>query len=195
MGTRKPLLPLGGVPALVRCVEALRAAAPRELVAVLVANAGPEEALLAPWRVTIARNPDPGADMAASARIGLAALAERPDGVLIALADHPLVRPETCRGLRARFDAEPGAIHLPVYGGHHGHPVLFPRELLDELNAGGTLRDIVHRYSERVRAFAVEDPGVAFDMDTPGDYARLRRLAREDSEGKTGSASRPSSSA
>lgn len=56
--------------------------------------------------------------------------------------------------------------------GRRGHPVAFGRSLWGELAAlRGDVgaRELLRRH--RVAAVAVDDPGVAADVDTPGDLA------------------------
>ena len=82
-------------------------------------------------RCSSSRTPTPRATCATSVQIGLEALGADPAAVLICLADHPLVRPETIRALASEHAARPAAILAPAWRGRRGHPVLFPREALD----------------------------------------------------------------
>src|SRR6266700_1467591 len=94
-------------------------------------------------------------------------------GVLVCLADHPLVTAETFRLLIEEHRRTPETILIPAYRGKKGHPSLFPRSLIMELATLSTLRDVIGAYPERVRVTAVDDPAVIEDMDTPADYQRL----------------------
>jgi molybdenum cofactor cytidylyltransferase len=170
MGTCKQLLPVGDKPAVVCCLEAIVAAGLEDIV-VVVAPAGEAVAeLVRPFPVTVVCNEHTDSDMVQSVRAGVAAISAAVTGVCIALADHPLVRPETYRALLQRHAREPEAILIPVHGGRRGHPTLFPRALLEEIDRLPTLREIVSDHAERVRLVAVPDPGVALDMDTPAEY-------------------------
>jgi molybdenum cofactor cytidylyltransferase len=63
---------------------------------------------LAGLSVKLVDNPDPKSDMAASLRLGLRAVPADATGLLVCLADHPLVSAATVRALLARHRAEPG---------------------------------------------------------------------------------------
>jgi CTP:molybdopterin cytidylyltransferase MocA len=173
MGTSKQLLPVGDRPAVVRCLEAIIAAGVRDITVVVAPAADAGVELIRPFPVAVVRNEHPGSDMAQSVRTGLTALSPAVTGVCVALADHPLVRPETYRTLIERHAREPEAILIPAHGDRRGHPTLFPRPLLEEINRLPTLRDILAVHTGRVRLVAVPDPGVALDMDTPAEYRQL----------------------
>ncbi len=53
------------------------------------------------------------------------------------------------------------------------NPVLLPKSLLDDIFFGGTLRDIIKRYPERVSLVPVTDEGVIIDIDTMEDYRKI----------------------
>ncbi len=141
MGAPKPLLPLQGRPAVVRCLESLRDSGIAEIV--LVVNPEGGDIVIAakdiPARVAV--NELPGSDMAASVRAGLAVVDRDATGVLICLCDHPLVRPETIEAMVSLHARHPDAIIIPAYRGRKGHPTLFPRLILEDL---GT-----HRHASR----------------------------------------------
>jgi molybdenum cofactor cytidylyltransferase len=124
--------------------------------------------------VQVTVNPDPAGDMASSVRVGRQALVASVSGVIVALCDFPLVLPSTIARLAAVHGADHTAILIPCHAGQKGHPTLFPLVVLDELAAGGTLRDLVRRDPQRIRLLAVDDPGILQDMDTPEDYLAVR---------------------
>ena len=111
--------------------------------------------------------------MASSVRAGRDALTAEVSGVIVALCDHPLVSADTVAGLAAAHAASPAGIIIPCHGERRGHPLLFPRAILDELVNGMILRDLVRRDPDRIRCLTVDDPGVLIDMDTPEDYQRI----------------------
>ncbi|HEY3489143.1 MAG TPA: nucleotidyltransferase family protein [Candidatus Deferrimicrobiaceae bacterium] len=177
MGRCKPLLPLGDVPAVVRCIRALREAGIEQVTVVVAAPDGEAvAATVAPLGVTVVRNRDPESDMAGSVRSGLVAIDPSTRAVMICLADHPLVAPKTIRTICAAYYADPGRIVIPVHAGRKGHPTLFPRPVIEELSGLSTLRDVVGRDAGRVRLLDVPDAGVILDMDTPADYERLKEM-------------------
>jgi molybdenum cofactor cytidylyltransferase len=176
MGSCKQLLDLGGKTALARCLETLLAGGIREIV-VVVGMQGERvatEAFRFPVRVVV--NEDSAGDMASSLRVGRAALSATAGAVIVALCDYPLVLPSTIASLRECHAMEPDCIITPSHCGQRGHPLLFPRTVLEELREDLTLRDLVRRDPTRLCRVEVDDPGILFDMDTPEDYQRLCTL-------------------
>lgn len=173
MGAPKPLLPLQGRPAVVRCLESLRDSGIAEIV--LVVNPEGGDIVIAakdiPARVAV--NELPGSDMAASVRAGLAVVDRDATGVLICLCDHPLVRPETIEAMVSLHARHPDAIIIPAYRGRKGHPTLFPRLILEGLGTHPTLRDVISHHRAKLSLLDVEDDGVILDMDTPEDYRKI----------------------
>ncbi|MCC7020035.1 MAG: NTP transferase domain-containing protein [Ardenticatenales bacterium] len=103
-----------------------------------------------------------------------------PGAVLVMPGDLPLVRPDTVARIIAAFRLAPEgpqAIIAPAFEGRRGHPVLFGAAHLAALAAlpsGRWPRDVVRRAGGAVREVAVDDAGVATDIDDASTYARLR---------------------
>jgi CTP:molybdopterin cytidylyltransferase MocA len=185
MGTPKAALSYGGRTFLAQVLATLHAGGVADVVVVTgAAHDAAVRALPHDVAVTLARNPEPERGQLSSLKVGLRQAAEalpHASAALVALVDHPAVRPTTVAAL-LRVAASPGAaIVLPVHGGRRGHPVVFARgvwaELLatpDELGARAVLR----ADPARVREVAVEDPGILLDVDTPEDLRRLRDTRR-----------------
>ena len=178
MGRPKQLLPLPDRPALRRCVESVIAGGAPEVIAVIAQDSGTGR-VLHDLPVRIVCNSDRDSDMAGSVRTGLREVRENATGVLICLADHPLVSPDTMRLLLEEHAARPDRIIIPVHRERRGHPTLFPRAVISELRSLPTLRDLIRRFEDLVLLRDVPDEGVILDMDTPADYERLLRLTAE----------------
>lgn len=176
MGCCKQLLPLEGRPAIIRGVESLLAAGLSDVIVVVNPEGNEVTATVSHLPVTVAINETPDSDMAGSVRVGLAKVAATASGVLVALADTPLVRSDTCRQLGAQHRLHPDAILIPVYQGRKGHPTLFPRSILATIEWHPNLREVIQVHEEQVRLLEVNDPWVIADMDTPEDYRRLVSL-------------------
>lgn len=92
------------------------------------------------------------------------------DGVLIALADMPWVKPETYRELAEGLTHR--AIHIPVYEGRRGHPVGFGSDYfpaLQQLSGNAGARQLTLENAEQVIELSLQDPGIHRDIDEPGD--------------------------
>jgi len=176
MGSCKQLLPLGDGTVIGRCIGALAKGGAGEIV-VVVSEEGQgvvEEARKYP--VTIVVNPDSGGDMASSVRAGRDALTSGASGVIVCPCDYPLVSAGTISRLIEEHGHSPENIIVPCHQERRGHPLLFPRSILSELENDLILRDLVRRDSNRIRCFEAGDPGVLLDMDTPEDYRRISSL-------------------
>ncbi|HTG81778.1 MAG TPA: nucleotidyltransferase family protein [Geobacteraceae bacterium] len=178
MGQCKQLLPLDGRPAIVRCLESILAAGVAGITVVVGADGTEVELAIAHLPVTVVLNTIYGSDMAGSVLVGLQRVGHKTSGILVCLADHPLIEARTCRLLMEEHRRRPDAILIPTYQGRKGHPTLFPRTIIAELAFLPTLRDVIGRHANRVRFLEVDDPAIVEDMDTPADYRRLvARLA------------------
>lgn len=175
MGRSKQLLAIRDRPAVLHCLAAIRDAGLSSIVAVVNGAHRPLVDLLRVAGVAVAFNDESGSEMAASIRLGLRHIGAAGTGVLIFLADHPLVSSRTVAALSAVHVQEPDRIIIPTYQGRRGHPTLFPRDMLNGLARGMNLREIIHGNPERIRLVPVDDEGTILDMDTDADYREIMR--------------------
>lgn len=88
--------------------------------------------------------------------------------------DHPFVSARTVGDLEAVETRDAfGTWFIPTYRGTGGHPVLWRGSvspLVLELRADAPLRSLLPELGPQVRRFAVEDPGVVTNVDTPEAY-------------------------
>lgn len=173
MGRCKQLLPLGDSTVINRCIGALVTGGAGEIVVVVSEEGQKVTEAVRAYPVRIVVNPEPEGDMASSARAGRDALTAEATGVIVSLCDFPLVSAGTIASLIAEHEGSPGSIIVPCHREQRGHPLLFPREILNELASGMILRDLVWRDPDRLHFLDVDDPGVLIDMDTPEDYQRI----------------------
>lgn len=178
MKRRKLTLPLAGKTMLEHAIEALLAS-PVDLVVIVMPPGGfPELEIHENERLKIAVSARPEEGMSSSLRAGLDVLPESTRAVLVALADKPLVRPESIQAVIHEFESAHMPIVYPTYRGRQGHPVLIARSLFGEVQAlrgdVGAKR-LLERHAAQSLAVPVEDAGVVQDVNTPADYAALRR--------------------
>ncbi|MBF0558540.1 MAG: nucleotidyltransferase family protein [Nitrospirae bacterium] len=175
MGKTKQLLPLSGRPLIAHCLDTVLTAGIRDIIVVLGHNGEEIAKVLSGMPVHIIFNELQNSEMADSARKGLSAVAPSSTGIIIYPSDYPLVKPETIMTLAREHNGFPDRIVIPVHGGKRGHPTLFPREAINELVQGATLRDIINRDAGRNRFVSVTDSGVLLDVDTKEDYLGIVR--------------------
>jgi molybdenum cofactor cytidylyltransferase len=194
MGAPKPLLPVQGRPAVVRCLECLRGSQVADIVLVVNPEGGAIAEAAGEFPVRVAVNELPGSDMAGSVKAGLPLVDRDATGILVCLCDHPLVSPDTIASMTSSHSRMPDAIVIPAWRGRKGHPTLFPRLLLEDLGTFATLRDVIGHHNAKINILDVDDEGIVLDMDTPEDYKRiqdrqalnpLHRPARQAGPGKS----------
>jgi CTP:molybdopterin cytidylyltransferase MocA len=176
MGQPKALLPLRGRSFVRTIVETLRLAGIERIVVVIrpdAAAVAAEIEAVAGARAVV--NPAPERGQLSSLLVGIDAI-DGPgvDGALVTLVDVPLPGARTVTTLLERAAVSQHPIVRAVHRGRHGHPVIFKRELFEALRradpAAGA-KPVVRAHG--VDDVEVDDPGVAEDVDTPGDYDRL----------------------
>ena len=175
----KPLLPLDGVPAVLRVAGAYRDVG-LEPVAVLGFGAERVAPLLDEHGVRYAVNHDFADGMYSSIRCGVHALPRDARAFFVHPVDCALARSETL-GLLARSVSEPATtVVYPVHDAERGHPPLVPAALraaiLAEEPKGG-LQELLTRGESGACDVRVDDPNVLLDMDDAAAYERLAALA------------------
>ena len=204
-GRPKSLLALDGVPLICRLLAALAAAGVSRVVVVLGHYADTIETVIATavettfappmfnvaaiQTVTVVRNPAPYEGQASSLRLGLSALADPLDAVIVALADQPLIDAiavtaliDAFRAARAGSAADVndelagGVMVVPRVAGKPGNPVVIDATvraqwLQGDPNLAG--RHWRETHPERVHWFDTNIDAYRVDIDTPEDMARF----------------------
>ncbi len=170
MGTSKQLLRLGNKAVIRHCIDTLAAAGISDIVVVCGAEFDACTEELKGTRANIVRNEAKVSQMADSVRIGLRAVDETCSGVLVCLADHPLVSRSTYQAIIDAHQQSPERIIIPAFEGKRGHPSLFPFPVISDIFFLPTLRELIRDEGDRVLVVNVPDEGVVLDMDTEEDY-------------------------
>jgi molybdenum cofactor cytidylyltransferase len=181
MGSSKALLTFGDETFLSRIARAMREGGCSRIIVVVGPAEGPESPDVASVALGIGAdaviNPDRESEQIESLRLGLRHLDPETECVLVTPVDAPGASRAVVRSLVAAVRA--GApIAVPSYAGRRGHPVAFGQEVLaelmwDELPEGA--RSVIRRHEDRVAHIDADDSDVLLDVDTPGDYARLKK--------------------
>lgn len=201
MGVFKPMLPVGGVPAVLRCVNTARKAGVRETVIVtghcadqLTAafNAFPGEegrtdgcsmtgenmdtaCNAGAQRIILAYNERYAEGMLSSVLTGVSMLHSDSDAFFLLPADCCAVTAETLLNLiNHLYTSESGTVIRPAFQGKRGHPPLIPSRYIEPLCAY-TGSSGLKGFLSPLPSLVIEtgEPGVLLDMDTPDDYASL----------------------
>jgi len=100
------------------------------------------------------------------------------DGWLLLPADHPMLEPGVLDVLIRRWNERDDRILVPTHGGRRGHPTFFRWELAGEvpqIPPSQGLNELLETHRNEVVEFAIDDPAVVTDLDTPDDYEALVR--------------------
>jgi molybdenum cofactor cytidylyltransferase len=177
MGRPKQLLPVAGVPMLVRAVDAVLRAQLDQVIVVLGSSAGVISPVLAGKPVTAVINEEWQEGIASSIRAGLAQVVEASQAALFVPADLPYLAPATIDAVCSHYLASGKPIVIPTCRGQRGNPALFARALFPELQAlhgdrGG--RVLFGAHQDDIAMIEVGDEGILVDVDTLDDYGRVQ---------------------
>jgi molybdenum cofactor cytidylyltransferase len=181
-GRPKCLLELGGVPLVLRQLIALSGAGVDEVVVVLGHYADQIETAVAPFPITLVRNPSPDDGQASSVRLGLQALSPGLDAVIVALADQPMIDASDITTLisayRKRGNKSMVVPRVQSADGKWvpGNPVILSADLRQQWQAAeddGMCRSWRQQHPEKIEWFDTNNRHYATDIDTPEDLQRF----------------------
>ena len=171
-GGDKLLTPLKGVPMGVYAIRLHGGLPYSHKVLITQANRAPLIAAAQDYGFTVIVNPAPEEGIASSLRLGLNALPlAETDGALFGVCDQPYLTRETVARLTDTFQKNPGYAVAPSFAGQRGNPVIFPREMFEELLSlkgdvgGGAL---LKRHPEKLLLVPAASAAELRDIDTKG---------------------------
>jgi molybdenum cofactor cytidylyltransferase len=175
--TNKLLMPIRGIPMIARTVASAHASTAASLTVVTGHDADVIGKALTNIPAKIVYNPNFTQGMSTSLKVGIAALPQDSDGVLVCLGDMPAVTSAHLSQLIEVFSPEDlRAIIVPTFQGKRGNPVLFARQFFNEmLNASGDTgaRAIISANTDLIYEVEMPDAAVLADADTPAAFAAL----------------------
>ncbi len=165
-GTIKALAELDGRPLVSIMCDTLLAGGCERVVVVV---GPPHGAAIAHAVAThsVVENPEPELGMFHSLQLGVAAAGDA-GAVVVALVDHPSVRPGTVAALLRAHEAGQGIVLQPEYAGRRGHPFLIDSAAFADIERAAPTaitRDVLAEVGDRV-GVPVDDPGIVEDIDT-----------------------------
>ena len=181
MGRAKALLPAAteGQPFLSQLVRTLWSGGVDDVVVVVSSLSGDIERTLSKESLSsrLVVNHQPERGQMSSVLTALAAI-DRPGvtGMLVTLVDVPLVSPETISRVLTVFRTRRGPVVRPASGAKHGHPVVFGREVFDDLRQADPsvgLKSVIRAHEAAIINVPINDPGAFIDIDNPEDYVRF----------------------
>ncbi len=179
LGRQKLLLDLKGKTVLQRVLEAALSSELLEVLCV-VRELDPirQKISLTHDRLRWVVNPQADQGQSTSIVAGLKAISPASQGALFMVGDQPLVTSELVDVLVDLFAKESSLIAAPTFNGQARNPVLFHRDLFNELLAltgdrGG--RSLIEKYREKAVFLEWKEEEPFLDMDVWEDYQRLIR--------------------
>jgi len=173
-GSTKQLASLAGTPlvtGVVRTAESVCGAC----TVVIVGNDWQKVAAACePLSGYLAVNPDYATGLGGSIATGVAALGDSAQGVLMLLADQPLVTAAHLQDLIDLWRSAPEEIVASAYAGTAGPPVIFPQAyfgVLKQLSGDRGAKDLLASNAASVRTISCMDAAV--DIDRPADLENL----------------------
>lgn len=178
MGRPKQLLPWGDGTLLEQTLHNVQASRVARILVVTGYRASEVATIARAAGADVLHNEDyEEGEMLSSLQVAVAHLPADCHGVLVMLADQPLVEPQTIDRLLAAFEKGQGQLLAPAYQGRRGNPVLIGRPYFDELMAlprGAAPRQLLRRHPQALHLVPVDSRSVLVDIDRPSDYEKHR---------------------
>jgi len=118
-------------------------------------------------------NAHPELGQSSSVRIGLEALEQNYDVLLIALCDQPAIGQKEISELLNQYQQRKAGqeIILPMVGEQRGNPVLFSKKVIENILAvpGMVCRPYMDKHPELVHVFSNDNKAYILDIDTEAD--------------------------
>lgn len=173
MGDFKPMLRIGSITIIKRIIMTFKQSGVDPIVVITGNQAETLEHHLAKEDVVCLRNADyADTQMLESVKIGLRYTQDLCDRVLFTPVDVPLFMSSTVEALKATKEA----IAIPTCAGIDGHPIILNSAAVSRIVAfegDGGLKGAMAASGLNVLRIPVNDRGILFDADTPGDYSQL----------------------
>jgi molybdenum cofactor cytidylyltransferase len=179
MGRNKLLLTHRYKTLIALAVDTLLASAVDEVIVVVGHEAEKIRTELEGRQVRFVFNADYREGMSTSVRVGVAAVSSRADGIMICLADQPLLEPTDLNHLARAFVQAKAAnktIIVPFFRGQRGNPVILDvshHDTILEVAGDVGCRGVIKRYPDKVYPVEMETDHVVQDIDNLEDYEAL----------------------
>jgi len=177
MGELKQLLPIGGIPSVVRVVRVL-AGAVNDVVVVLGHQANKIESVLESEKCRCIFNNNYSLGMLSSVQCAISEI-QMSSSYLFALSDQPMLTQSTVLSILDSASRSSKGIIVPKVEGKRGHPVFIDSKYYQEIlqldhNVG--LNVVIRDNKHDVLEVDLQEIEIVRDMDTPDDYRRLNSL-------------------
>ena len=176
MNYPKALLPLGDATFLTHILEILDRLGFAEPCVVLGRDAARVRPVIAGARIRILINQAPERGQLSSIQLAISNLGPACSACLVWLVDQPAVSELLVGSLVKLFQDTGAPLALPRCGEKMGHPVIFRRQLFQELldtPSEQGAKQVVLRHAHQAAILSTGEAGCVEDVDTPKDYYLL----------------------
>lgn len=175
MGRPKALLPIEGQKFIERIIRVIGQSRVGRTVVVLGHHADELRGQIEHLPIQIVINPDYQRGQLSSLQAAIRHIKndDRCDGMLVHLVDHPFIDVPLVDVLIETFYETKKLVVVPRHKGKRGHPVIFSRDLFEELlNAplDQGAKAVVNAHREETLEIEWQDQGITLDIDTPELY-------------------------
>jgi len=180
MGGFKPLLPIGSMSALERCINLFVSSGISDTIVVTGYRSDDLTSLIGDLNVRSTVNEQFRDGMLSSIQSGIRSLEASCRAFFLLPVDIPLVGRSTILHLLKAYDRHDADIIYPCFQGRRGHPPLINTRLNDRIlawNEEGGLNALLRLHQESSINVEVDDENILLDMDTWDQYRELCRKA------------------
>jgi len=176
MGQNKLLLDFKDKALIAHAVDTLLASEIDEVVVVLGHEAEKVREKLGERQVKLVQNPGYREGLSTSVRAGAEAVSRQADGIMVYLADQPLLEPADVNHILNAFTQAKEVnkdIVVPFFDGQRGNPVLLDssyREAILRVVGDVGCKGVIKRYPEKVLVLEMENDHVVRDVDNMEEY-------------------------
>lgn len=110
-----------------------------------------------------------------SIKVSLEHIPQTCDSIIIHLVDHPLILTETVTAILEARNTTKAPVLIPIYEKKRGHPVLFGREVFDDLRNSPLdvgARSVVWKHAQNLKEISTHDVGIILNINTPELYQK-----------------------
>src|SRR5918993_1147508 len=175
MGRPKALLPIEGQKFIERIIRVIGQSRVGRTIVVLGHHADELRGQIEHLPIQIVINPDYQRGQLSSLQAAIRYIKndDRCDGMLVHLVDHPFIDVPLVDVLIETFYETKKLVVVPRHKGKRGHPVIFSRDLFEELlNAplDQGAKAVVNAHRQETLEIEWQDQGITLDIDTPELY-------------------------
>jgi molybdenum cofactor cytidylyltransferase len=177
MGRPKALLPIEGQKFIERIVSVIGQSRVGRTIVVLGHHADELRGQIEHLPIQVVVNPDYQRGQLSSLQAAIRHIKndDQCDGMLVHLVDHPFIDVALVDALIQSFYEAKKLIVVPRHKGKRGHPVIFSRDLFEELlNApfDSGAKAVVNAHRQETLEIEWQDEGITLDIDTPELYRK-----------------------